>query len=99
MPTVYLPILAPGEGHAINGEIVVWWKNVPPDKDGQASDFYSHLGRHRLSKYPPRNRLSVDCLPFFAGTASGGRDRSWPALPSHYKAQTRPASKGSQRKG
>lgn len=34
MSTTRLPILAPAEAHDINGEIVVWWKNVPREKDG-----------------------------------------------------------------
>jgi len=39
LSTTRLPILAANESSALNGEIVVWWKNVPPDSQG-----HKHLG-------------------------------------------------------
>jgi heme exporter protein D len=34
MSTIRMPILAPNEEMAIEGEIVLWWKNVAPESDG-----------------------------------------------------------------
>jgi hypothetical protein len=34
MTTTYLPILAPAEVYDLNVEIVIWWKNIPPEKNG-----------------------------------------------------------------
>lgn len=37
LTTIQIPILPAGETHEVNGEIVVWWKNVPP-AEGSVKD-------------------------------------------------------------
>lgn len=71
MSTARLPILAPDEPHDINGEIVVWWKNVPDVQGGKYLPITLTIlcWDSRSMCHETRYRLFVAEAPYNVGVA------------------------------